>query len=134
MDRETCYVSARVESVFEIVWNRAGDEVTTMQMFTKRVSISLVDITLKWQMSIDVLQEFDFARDECNLCLEKGLPLPAYDECMKASHIFNVLDARKAISQLQRQNYILKVRDLAIRCAKLYKEQEGEREKRLKCD
>jgi len=51
---------------------------------------------------------------ECKVCLEAGLPLPAYDQCMIASHAFNVLDARKAISQAQRQNYILKVRELSI--------------------
>jgi glycyl-tRNA synthetase alpha chain len=50
---------------------------------------------------------------------------------MKASHAFNVLDARKAISQAQRQNYILKVRELAVGCAKLYKEQEEDRLKRI---
>jgi len=64
-------------------------------------------------------------------CLEAGLPLPAYDQCMVASHAFNVLDARKAISQAQRQNYILKVRELSIGCAQLYKEQEWERANRV---
>ncbi len=120
-----------VESVFEIVWNRAGDEVTTYADVHKESEYQFSRYHFEVADVDRLLQEFDFARDECNLCLEKGLPLPAYDECMKASHIFNVLDARKAISQLQRQNYILKVRDLAIRCAKLYKEQEGEREKRV---
>jgi glycyl-tRNA synthetase alpha chain len=51
---------------------------------------------------------------------------------MIASHAFNVLDARKAISQAQRQNYILKVRELSKACANLYKEQEGERNKRVR--
>jgi len=120
-----------VESVFEIVWNRADDEVTTYADVHKESEYQFSRYHFEVADVDRLLQEFDFARDECNLCLEKGLPLPAYDECMKASHIFNVLDARKAISQLQRQNYILKVRDLAIRCAKLYKEQEGEREKRV---
>jgi glycyl-tRNA synthetase alpha chain len=51
---------------------------------------------------------------------------------MMASHTFNVLDARKAISQAQRQNYIFKVRELSLGCAKLYKAQEEERNKRVK--
>jgi glycyl-tRNA synthetase alpha chain len=50
---------------------------------------------------------------------------------MVASHAFNVLDARKAISQAQRQNYILKVRELSIGCAQLYKAQEEERNARV---
>ncbi len=57
-------------------------------------------------------------------CLEAQLPLPAYDQCMIASHAFNTLDARKAISVTERQNYILKVRELAQACAVMYKEQE----------
>ena len=75
---------------------------------------------------------FEDASNECRLCLEYGLPLPAYDECMRASHAFNVLDARKAISQAQRQNYILKVRELSIGCAKLYKAQESDRNNRVR--
>ncbi len=53
--------------------------------------------------------------------LEAQLPLPAYDQCMIASHAFNTLDARKAISVTERQNYILKVRELAQACAVMYK-------------
>ncbi|MCF6297992.1 MAG: glycine--tRNA ligase subunit alpha, partial [Sulfurimonas sp.] len=63
--------------------------------------------------------------------LEAGLPLPAYDLCMMASNTFNVLDARKAISQTERQNYMLKIRELSKGCAELYKEQEPERIKRI---
>lgn len=63
--------------------------------------------------------------------MEAKLPLPAYDFVMLSSHYFNILDARKAISVAQRQNYILKIRELAKACAMLYKEQEGEREERL---
>lgn len=51
---------------------------------------------------------------------------------MLCSHFFNILDARKAISVAERQNYILQIRDLAKGCAILYKEQEEEREEHLK--
>ena len=46
------------------------------------------------------------------LLLEKKLPLPAYDQCLKASHVFNILDARGAISVAQRAEYIAKIRDM----------------------
>ncbi|WP_034583449.1 glycine--tRNA ligase subunit alpha [Helicobacter pametensis] len=75
---------------------------------------------------------FERSQDEARRCLDAGVPLPAYDYTMLSSHFFNVLDARKAISVAQRQNYILKIRDLAKRCALLYKEQESQRENRLK--
>lgn len=75
---------------------------------------------------------FEQAQDEARKCLEAGIPLPAYDYTMLSSHFFNVLDARKAISVAQRQNYILKIRELAKGCAMLYKEQEEQRNARLK--
>lgn len=75
---------------------------------------------------------FEEAQDEARKCLEAKIPLPAYDYTMLSSHFFNVLDARKAISVAQRQNYILKIRELAKGCALLYKEQEEQRNARLK--
>ena len=73
---------------------------------------------------------FEQTQDEAKRCLEAKLPLPAYDYTMFSSHFFNILDARKAISVAQRQNYILKIRELAKACAVLYKEQEVDRENR----
>ena len=66
--------------------------------------------------------EFQMAQDECNnlLNISTPLPLPAYDLCLKSSHIFNLLDARGAISVSERQGYILKIRDLAKGCCKAY--------------
>ena len=66
--------------------------------------------------------QFEATAKECQRCLEVKLPLPAYDYCLLASHTFNVLDARKAISVTQRQNYILKIRELAKGCAHAYVE------------
>jgi len=54
---------------------------------------------------------------------EQGLVLPAYDYCLKCSHAFNLLDARKAISVTERVGYIGRVRDLARRCAEAYMKQ-----------
>ena len=76
--------------------------------------------------------EFNAKCDECLRVLEAELPLPAYDLCMMASSTFNVLDARKAISQTQRQNYMLKIRELSKGCAELYKAQEAQRRERVK--
>jgi len=120
-----------VESVFDIVWNKNQDEVTTYADVHKESEYEFSKYHFEVASVDKLLRDFESASNECKLCLEHGLPLPAYDECMKASHAFNVLDARKAISQAQRQNYILKVRELAIGCAKLYKAQEEEREKRI---
>src|SRR5438105_483090 len=66
------------------------------------------------------LRFVDEYESECRRLVEKKLPLPAYDYCLKCSHTFNLLDARGAISVTERQGYILRVRKLAHDCAKLY--------------
>ena len=70
-----------------------------------------------------LIQHFKDAETECRALLERGaagerrlMALPAYDQCIKASHVFNLLDARGAISVTERQSYILRVRELAKAC------------------
>ncbi len=121
-----------VESVFDIIWNRQNDRVTTYADVHKESEYEFSKYHFEVATVEKLFKDFEDASSECRLCLDNALPLPAYDECMKASHAFNVLDARKAISQAQRQNYILKVRELSIGCAKLYKEQESERNDRVR--
>ena len=60
-----------------------------------------------------LFQQFDYFEAEANRFLVAGLPLPAYEYVMKASHCFNLLDARSAISVTERQRFILSVRTLA---------------------
>jgi glycyl-tRNA synthetase alpha chain len=84
-----------------------------------------------------LLAHFKAAESECKALLEKGAPandandarhlmaLPAYDQCIKASHIFNLLDARGVISVTERQSYILRVRELAKACCGAWLKTEG---------
>ena len=79
-----------------------------------------------------LLQHFKDAEAECKALLEKGaagekhlMALPAYDQCIKASHIFNLLDARGVISVTERQSYILRVRELAKACCGAWLKTEG---------
>lgn len=120
-----------VDSVFDIVWNENEHGKTTYADVHKESEYEFS--TYNFEVAdVDMLfRHFDDAFNECKVCLEKGLPLPAYDQCMIASHAFNTLDARKAISVTERQNYILKVRELAQGCAVLYKDQEEDRLKRI---
>ncbi|WP_353661302.1 glycine--tRNA ligase subunit alpha [Hydrogenimonas sp. SS33] len=120
-----------VESVFDIIWNEKDGEVTTYADVHKESEYEFSKYHFEVADVEMLFRHFEDAEQECRRCLEAGLPLPAYDQCMIASHTFNVLDARKAISQAQRQNYILKIRDLAKGCAELYKAQESERERRI---
>jgi glycyl-tRNA synthetase alpha chain len=67
-----------------------------------------------------LLRHFADAETECNALIAAGLPLPAYDQCIKASHIFNLLDARGVISVAERAAYIARVRALAKTCCEAW--------------
>ncbi len=121
-----------VESVFDIVWNENSFGKTTYADIHFESEYEFSKYNFEVADTAMLFKHFDDAFNESKRCLEAGLPLPAYDECMRASHCFNTLDARKAISVTQRQSYILRVRELASGCANLYKEQEEERNKRVK--
>ncbi|WP_404318619.1 glycine--tRNA ligase subunit alpha [Malaciobacter canalis] len=120
-----------VDSVFDIVWNENKYGKTTYADVHKESEYEFSKYNFEVADTSMLFRHFDDAFNECKSCLEAKLPLPAYDQCMIASHAFNTLDARKAISVTERQNYILKVRELAQGCAVLYKEQEEERIKRV---
>ncbi len=120
-----------VDTVYDIVWNENNGVITTYADVHKeseyefsRYNFEIADVKM-------LFRHFDDAQQECRRCLDAGLPLPAYDQCMIASHLFNTLDARKAISVTERASYILKIRDLARGCAELYKAQESERRARI---
>jgi glycyl-tRNA synthetase alpha chain len=68
----------------------------------------------------ELLRWFDVCESEANRLIAAGLPLPAYEQVMKASHTFNLLDARRAISVTERQRYILRVRTLSRSVAEVY--------------
>lgn len=120
-----------VDTVFDIVWNENEFGKTTYKDIHLESEIEFSKYNFEVATTDMLFQHFDDAFNECKKCLDAGLPLPAYDQCMIASHAFNTLDARKAISVTSRQSYILRVRELALGCATMYKEQEPERLKRL---
>jgi len=124
VERLAMYLQEK-ESVYDLVWNENNYGITTYGDVHKqseyefsRYSFEVADVAM-------LFDQFENAGIECKRCLEENLPLPAYDYCLMASHTFNVLDARKAISVTQRQNYILKIRELAKGCAMKYKEVVG---------
>ncbi len=131
LERLAMYVQ-KVENILEIEWaKKDNDSVRYMQVHLEseyefsKYHFEIASVTR-------LLEMFKNAQAEALHCLKNKLPLPAYDFVMLCSHFFNILDARKAISVAERQNYILQIRDLAKGCAFLYKEQEEEREESLK--
>jgi glycyl-tRNA synthetase alpha chain len=67
-----------------------------------------------------LLKMFDMIEQEAKSLVEKKISLPAYDQCLKASHIFNILDARGAISVAQRAGYIGRIRDITKAAAGIW--------------
>jgi glycyl-tRNA synthetase alpha chain len=72
-----------------------------------------------------LFRHFEDHERECGRCLDAGLVLPAYDQVLKCSHSFNLLDARGVISVTERGAYIWRVRALAARCAEAWLELTG---------
>jgi len=114
-----------VDNVYDIKWNENttyGDMHKQSEYEFSKYNFEIADVNMLFRW-------FEDARNEAKRCIEAKLPLPAYDYTIFASHIFNVLDARKAISQTERQNYILKIRELAKAVAELYVEIHNKEEK-----
>ena len=125
-----------VENVYDLNFNgrEGADKVTYGDVFLQaeqeysRHNFEYADIDMLKRHFVD-------AETECRALLAAGwsegkrhlMALPAYDQCIKASHRFNLLDARGAISVTERQSYILRVRDLAKACGEAWLATEGGR-------
>ncbi|MBH0262391.1 glycine--tRNA ligase subunit alpha, partial [Helicobacter pylori] len=131
LERLAMYVQ-KVENILEIEWAKKDNESVRYMQVHLESEYEFSKYHFEIASVTRLLEMFKNAQAEALHCLENKLPLPAYDFVMLCSHFFNILDARKAISVAERQNYILQIRDLAKGCAVLYKEQEEEREERLK--
>ncbi len=131
LERLAMYVQ-KVENILEIEWAKKNHDSVNYAQVHLESEYEFSKYHFETASVKRLLEMFKNAQAEALHCLENKLPLPAYDFVMLCSHFFNILDARKAISVAERQNYILQIRDLAKGCALLYKEQEEEREERLK--
>ncbi len=111
-----------VESVYDLVWTNGpqgpvtyGDVFLQNEVEQSAYNFEHADVDFHFAL-------FDQCEKESNKLIETGLPLPAYEQVLKASHAFNLLDARHAISVTERQRYILRVRALARAVAQSYYE------------
>lgn len=109
------------ENVYDLDWNGAsGDQKMTYGDVYRRMEVEFSHYNFT-EASVEHLQKrFDMAEEECQHLLTKGLPLPAYDQCIHASHFFNLLNARGVISVAQRAQYIARVRHLARGCFEIW--------------
>ena len=109
-----------IDSIFDLVWSDAGGRVVTYGEVFHQNEVEQSQYNFE-HANIDALSSwFDTCEGEARKLVDLDLPLPAYEQVLKASHTFNLLDARRAISVTERQRYILRVRDLSRRVAQSY--------------
>jgi len=119
LERLAMYLQG-VDNLYDLVWSSGPQGVVTygdiyhqneVEQSTYNFELADIDALFHW---------FDVCEAQCQLLVEKKLPLPAYEQVMKASHAFNLLDARHAISVTERQRFILRVRSLSRAVAEAY--------------
>ena len=109
-----------VDSVYDLVWTNVGGRTVTYGEVFHQNEVEQSTYNFEYANIDELFHWFDVCEGEARKLVELGLPLPAYEQVLKASHTFNLLDARKAISVTERQRFILRVRDLARRVAETY--------------
>jgi len=112
LERLAMYVQG-VENVYDLDWNGAGVKYGDIYLQNEQ---EFSAYNFEHADTDRLLRHFEDAEAECALALGAGLALPAYDQCLKASHIFNLLDARGVISVTERAAYIGRVRTLTKGC------------------
>ena len=120
LERIAMYLQG-VDSIYDLVWTIGpdGSKVTYGDVFRQN-EIEMSHYNFE-EADVDFLfQTFDMCERESQRLVEKNLPLPAYEQVMRASHAFNLLDARHAISVTERQRFILRVRTLSRAVAQAY--------------
>jgi glycyl-tRNA synthetase alpha chain len=119
LERIAMYIQG-VESVFDLTWaNTPQGKVTYGDVYHQN-EVEMSEFNFD-HANVDFLfQCFDTYEQESQKLIAASLPLPAYEMVLKASHTFNLLDARHAISVTERQRYILRVRNLAKAVAEAY--------------
>ena len=109
LERLCMFVQGK-NNVFDLDWNNDGVKYKEV-FFQAEKEFSAYNF--EHANTETLLKNFEFAEAECKSLLEKKLAFPAYDQCLKASHIFNLLDARGVIGVAERTGYINRIRDLA---------------------
>ncbi len=119
LERIAMYLQ-NVNSVYDIVWARGPNgDVTYGDVFHQN-EVEMSTFNFEHANIEKLFAQFDVYEAECARMIDQNLPLPAYEFVLKASHTFNLLDARQAISVTERQRFILRVRTLARAVANGY--------------
>ena len=119
LERIAMYLQG-VDSIYDLIWAHGPNgDVTYGDVFLQN-EVEMSTFNFEYADVDFLFSAFDQYEKDCRCLIDNNLPLPGYEMVMKASHTFNLLDARKAISVTERQRYILRVRTLARGVAQGY--------------
>lgn len=121
LERMAMYLQNK-DSVFDLLWGTTPEGEISYGDIYHQNEIEMSTYNFELADTDSLFQWFDTCESECMKLVEKKLPLPAYEMVLKASHSFNLLDARHAISVTERQRFILRVRTLSKAVAQAYYE------------
>ena len=117
-----CMFIQNKKSVFDLIWNDEG--ITYKDIFHKSEK-EFSAYNFEYANTDNLLKIFEMLEEETKLLVEKKISLPAYDQCLKCSHVFNILDARGVISVAQRAEYIARIRELTKSIGKVWIESQS---------
>ncbi|MFI4919508.1 MAG: glycine--tRNA ligase subunit alpha [Legionellales bacterium] len=109
-----------VDNFFDLPWGKTPNGIVTYGDVFHQNEVEMSAYNFEQANVAQLMKQFDYYEEEAQKLIELQLPLPAYEMVMKASHTFNLLDARKAISVTERQRFILRVRQLSRAVAQAY--------------
>ena len=117
-----CMFIQNKKSVFDLIWNDEG--ITYKDVFHQSEK-EFSAYNFEYANTDNLFKIFEMLEEETKLLVEKKISLPAYDQCLKCSHVFNILDARGVISVAQRAEYIARIRELTKSIGKVWIESQG---------
>lgn len=121
LERLAMYLQG-VDSMYDLIWANTLQGVVTYGDVFHQQEVEMSAYNFEHAPVGALLEQFNLYEEESHQLIRQGLPLPAYDRVLKASHAFNMLDARHAVSVTERQAYLLRVRKLAFAVAKTWYE------------
>jgi glycyl-tRNA synthetase alpha chain len=119
LERIAMYLQG-VDNVYDLTWSDNGPRRVSYGDVYHQNEVEASTYNFEHAPVAELFGQFEQAEGTCNALLELALPLPAYEQVLNASHAFNLLDARRAISVSERQRYILRIRNLARRVGEVY--------------
>ena len=112
-----CMFTQQKKNVYDLVWNDEGIEYKEVFHQSEK---EFSAYNFEYANTNNLFKIFDMLESEAKSLVEKKISLPAYDQCLKASHVFNILDARGAISVAQRAEYIARIREITKSAASIW--------------